>query len=126
MPSDALLVPNVGDVLSRLKFPFVHKGVYLGNDIVIHNTPERGEHISSLSDFAECQLLSVTPIQEANRHFALREAAATLAAPRPYDAIANNCEHTVTRIIEGREYSRQLQWVGLLLILGLLAIAVKR
>lgn len=117
---------NVGDILSRPKFPFVHKGVYLGNGLVLHNSPARGEHVSGLEDFANNQPVSVSPLSTDRRPAAWRMVAATVADPKPYDAFANNCEHTVTRVTEGRKYSAQLWWVGFLLGIGLVTLAVTR
>lgn len=121
MNTNGLLIPNVGDILSRPKFPFVHKGVYVGNGLVVHNTPEHGEHVSSVVDFAANQTVSVTPIPQENRNDVMHQAAATLANPKPYDPIVRNCEHTVTRITKGREYSWQLFLVGAA-VLGLVLI----
>lgn len=116
----------VGDVLSRPKLPFVHKGVYVGNGLVVHNLPGRGEHISTLRDFANNQPVSVTPLPTHKRPVAWRKAAAVAANPRAYDAITNNCEHTVTRITENREYSSQLRWIGFAIGMGVLTAAVIR
>ena len=116
---------SVGDVLTRLKLPFVHMGIYLGDRQVLHNTPERGEHISDISEFSRGQHLSV---QNTLRHLIpgfRQRAMETLVRPRKYDALSNNCEHTVTRVIEGKSYSAQL-WIFLVLIAGTAIILAAR
>lgn len=117
---------NVGDILSRPKLLFVHRGVYLGGGLVLHNLPGRGEHVSSLRDFAHNQLVSVRPLPANKRPAAWQKVAATVKNPKPYDAVANNCDHTVTRITEGREYSYQLLRAGILLGVGLATLVLTR
>ena len=41
-----------GDILIRAKGLFDHMGIYLGNGMVLHNTPDKGVHTSSVEMFA--------------------------------------------------------------------------
>lgn len=109
-----------GDVLSRRKGPVMHRGVALGNGQVLHNTPGRGEHISSLEAFSGGRKVRVQ-----RRTFAEREAALARASQwrsRPYHLLRNNCEHTVSRARSGRRTSPQLR--GWALGLGLAGAAL--
>lgn len=99
-----------GDVLSRRKGPIMHRGVVLDDGRVLHNTPGRGEHISSVHDFSNGHKVRVE-----RRSYAQRQAALARAErwrPRPYHLLNNNCEHTVSRAGTGRSDSPQLRgWI---------------
>ena len=100
-----------GDVLSRRKGLLMHRGIALGDGRVLHNTPWRGEHIASEAEFRAGHRLSVTRLDRAARERAL--AHAERATGRGYNLFSNNCEHTVTRAVDGRARSPQLlQWLG--------------
>ena len=60
-----------GDILSRRKGVVMHRGVALGNGQVLHNTPSRGEHISSVEEFRAGQRLHVEPRSRTQRERAL-------------------------------------------------------
>ena len=101
-----------GDVLSRRKGLVMHRGIALGDGRVLHNTPFRGEHISSEAEFRAGQRMYVTRLDRAQRQRALRHAEME-AGLRPYSLVSNNCEHTVSRAIHGEAESPQLRaWVG--------------
>ena len=42
-----------GDVISRRKGVFMHRGIVLEDGSVLHNTPMRGRHTSSLEEFSK-------------------------------------------------------------------------
>ena len=114
-----------GDIVSRRKGLVLHKGVVLHDGGVLHNTPRRGEHVSTLSEFAEGESVLVE-----RRHYAARrETLARVQYVRPrarnYDLFNNNCEHTVTRVAEGRARSPQLaSWLmGAGVALAVLAVS---
>ena len=101
-----------GDVLVRRKGLVVHKGVVLEDGRVLHNIPDRGEHASSLSAFADGQRVEVLRQSLDARRAAVRRADAVLRAPRDYDVLSHNCDHTVTRVTEGRARSPQvMNWL---------------
>ena len=101
---------RAGDILSRRKGLVMHKGVALGDGRVLHNTPFRGEHVSSEHDFRAGRRLYVERVDDVSRARALRRA--ELNRSRPYNLLTNNCEHTVSRVTDGRARSPQLRgWV---------------
>lgn len=109
-----------GDVISRRKGPVMHRGVVLGNGRVLHNTPGRGEHVTSVEAFAAGRKVHVQRRSLAERERALARAERWRA--RPYHLLRNNCEHTVSRAGTGRSSSPQLS--GWLLGLGLAGTAL--
>lgn len=100
-----------GDVLSRRKGLVQHKGLALGDGRVLHNTPFRGEHITSEAEFSDGQRVRVERQSRLARERAL--AYAERAGGGRYNLITNNCEHTVNRLTDGRAHSPQLaRWVA--------------
>jgi hypothetical protein len=57
-----------GDVVSRPKGPVTHVGVVVDGGGVLHNTPGRGEHVSSVAAFAAGRPLRVERHAESDRH----------------------------------------------------------
>lgn len=109
-----------GDVLSRRKGPVMHRGIVLEDGRVLHNTPGRGEHISSLREFSNGRKVKVERRSWDQRSEALARASRWRA--RPYHLLRNNCEHTVSRAGTGRSASPQLR--GWALGLGLAGAAL--
>ncbi|MFM8354486.1 MAG: hypothetical protein ACKOBM_06235 [Gammaproteobacteria bacterium] len=100
-----------GDIIGRRKGIVLHKGVYLGSDRVLHNTTGRGEHVSSLADFAAGK--RVVLVRAACDESRRRASAATPRADRGYNLFTHNCEHTASRVTLGRSESPQLRgWVA--------------
>ena len=113
-----------GDVLSRRKGLVMHRGIALGDGRVLHNTPVRGEHISTEREFANGQRVRVESATYAERQRALAHAAYVERrhSPRRYHLFGNNCEHTVHRANSGDARSPQLRgWVA---GVGLAAVAL--
>ena len=112
-----------GDIVARRKGPVMHKGIVLADGRILHNTPWKGEHVSSEREFRAGRRLRVTVLEAQARRRALHAAEDGL---RRYNLFTNNCEHTVNRAANGRAKSPQLQgWVagaGL----AVLAVAVLR
>lgn len=104
-----------GDIVSRRKGLVSHKGLVLEDGRILHNTPARGEHISSLGDFAAGRRVRVHRRDFDTRRSAL--AHAPRHRQRPYHLLQNNCEHTIYRDRRGRSRSPQL--TGWLVGLGL-------
>lgn len=102
--------PRPGDIVSRRKGFVMHRGIALGDGRVLHNTPFRGEHISSETEFRAGKRLYTESSVGAPHRRAARLAEAGEA--RSYNLFTNNCEHTVSRVTEGRARSPQLRgWV---------------
>ena len=113
-----------GDILSRRKGLVMHRGVALGDGRVLHNTPGRGEHISSEVEFANGHRVNVARASYSSRQRSLAHADQfeRSGAGRSYHLLGNNCEHTVHRASSGEAHSPQLRgWVA---GLGLAAVAL--
>ena len=95
-----------GDIVLRRKGPVMHQGVVLGDGRVLHNTPLRGEHVSTEADFRRGRRLHVRRLDAVQRQRALHYAEDS--DRRRYNLFTNNCEHTVSRAAEGRAESPQL------------------
>ena len=100
---------NIGDIIERPKgFGLTrHRGVLLGVDQVLHNTPERGEHLSTLAEFAQKQVVSLYARCK-DVHAALSRTEKILSDPRKYHLIVRNCDHTVNDVVFGKPSSPQL------------------
>ena len=104
-----------GDILSRRKGIIMHKGILLDDGSVYHNTPLRGEHVSSFTAFSKHRNVYAEPTDEFTREEALW--GAKLYPRRRYNPLTNNCEHTVSRAATG--YQRSPQLTSLLLSGGI-------
>ena len=110
---------NIGDLLTRPKFfGFVkleHKGVVVAPNTVLHNTPEKGEHLATLHEFSSGEPVKVHRTG-ANPSSVIARSQKVLANPKKYDAVSRNCEHTAYEIICGIAKSP-------LVIMGVIIIA---
>ncbi|HSG90129.1 MAG TPA: hypothetical protein VLA56_13030 [Pseudomonadales bacterium] len=99
-----------GDIVKRPKGPVTHVGVVLDGGLVLHNTPERGEHVSTLAEFSRGRPVRVERPDDSERLRLLASATAS-ARSRRYHLLQNNCEHTLYRARDGRPRSPQvLSW----------------
>jgi hypothetical protein len=97
-----------GDIVVRDKGAFRHLGIVVNEGMVLHNTPELGEHISTMDAFCQGKPYRVIQIPSALRWVVLANASRIAAYPRRYDAVSNNCEHTVTRALGEQPHSSQI------------------
>ncbi len=118
---------RIGDVLSRPKALGIvtHLGVVVAPGLVIQNRPGKGEHLATLKEFAGGKPVTVHRTA-ANPAEVTARAQAVLANPQGYDPIKNNCEHTVTRIIQGIARSPQLALIVTVVIVGGLVLVLKK
>lgn len=104
-----------GDVISRRKGLVMHKGVVLADGRVLHNTPFRGEHVTTQTEFRAGRRLYVDASARADRSARVSRALHPdkyAHSERSYNLLTNNCEHTVSRVTTGRAHSPQLRsWV---------------
>lgn len=101
-----------GDIVSRRKGLVMHRGIAMGNGRVLHNTPFKGEHICSESEFRDGKRMYVSNLDGDIRGRTLRRAHAHGDSRRGYNLLTNNCEHTVSRAATGEARSPQLHsWV---------------
>jgi hypothetical protein len=104
---------RIGDVLTRPKKDLrivTHAGVVIAPGLVLQNTPDKGEHLTTLQDFTSGEAVAVLRTG-ANPSVVAARAQAVLAKPSKYDVLKNNCEHTVTKIVEGISRSPQLLFI---------------
>ena len=99
-----------GDIVSRRKGPVMHRGIVLDEDRVLHNTPLKGEHVSTFEGFCRGKRARVQHLDARERSRALRYAEGR--EERAYNPFTNNCEHTVTRATAGRARSPQLALIA--------------
>ena len=112
-PGDLMLRPKCLGIVQ-------HEGVVVGNNLVLHNPPEKGEHVSTVEVFADGKPVRVQRTSTTPATILLR-ARQLLCRPRQYDPLTRNCQHTASELIRGRASSTWAQTVALLL---LLAVAV--
>lgn len=111
---------NIGDVLSRPKaLGFLqHIGVVVGPNAVCHNTPTKGEHISTLAEFGAGQKITVRRTGT-DPWPLLGRVQRILSNPKKYDLATRNCEHTVSEAVAGTPKS---QTAALLWFIALIAV----
>ena len=113
-----------GDIVFRRKGLVMHKGIALGDGLVLHNTPFAGEHVSSAEKFRRGHPLYVQRLTAEERKRTLRAAHADVR--RRYNLFTNNCEHTVSRAHSGKAASRQLEAWAVGAGVAVLALAASR
>ena len=122
---------RTGDVLTRPKADelITHVGVALAPDLILHNTPERGEHVGTLQEFAAGKPVTVHRTG-ADPSIVVARAQTVLAKPQKYHPINNNCEHTATKIIRGFAQSSQAAFWGMIAlvvcIIVFIAFAIRK
>lgn len=113
---------RIGDVLIRPKAAgfLTHAAVAIWNGLVLHNTPEKGEHAVTVQEFAAGGPITVhhTGMDPA---VATARAQSVLTDPQGYDPIKNNCEHTVTKVIHGIAKSPQAKAILAVVLFALVA-----
>lgn len=100
-------VPRPGDVVSRPKGLVDHVGLVVDGGHVLHNVPGRGEHVTSMSEFAAGRPVRIERSPPDERLMRLARASHD-GTGRGYDLLRNNCEHTVSRVRDGEARSQQL------------------
>ena len=119
---------RAGDILARPKAVGIvtHFGVAITSDLVLQNTPEKGEHIATLQEFSAGKPVTVHRTN-ADPSIVVARAQTVLARPQKYDLLQNNCEHTTTKVVQGMARSSQVAiFSTIALVGGLLLLASKR
>ena len=93
---------TIGSLLLRPKCLGIvqHEGVLVGCNVVLHNTPEKGEHISSVEGFAAGHPIQVLATG-VHPSVIVARARRILLRPKAYDLLARNCQHTSSEIVRG-------------------------
>jgi hypothetical protein len=107
-----------------------HWGVLLPDGSVAHNTPERGEHISTLAEFAANLTLRVVrdvpPAHFYESVERIRIAVQSPTAQLAYHPTKNNCQSFANRVTGEAPRSPAVEGVGLLALAGLFVWALAR
>lgn len=117
---------SIGAFLLRPKLLGIsHVGVWMGGGAVFHNAPDRGEHISSVAEFANGEKIRVEPTR-ADPMAVVARVRSKLRQPRGYDLISNNCEHAANHVVIGRAFSGQLRVAAVVVALGIIYLALRK
>ncbi|MEX0899280.1 MAG: lecithin retinol acyltransferase family protein [Gammaproteobacteria bacterium] len=119
-----LVVLQAGDLIRRRKGLVWHWGVYLGPGRVLHNTPVRGEHVSTMEAYADGETVERFSVQDSDRPTILARAANIAANPKQYSYLWRNCEHTVVSLYSNEERSPTVEMVSAVLLLGVGFVAL--
>lgn len=106
-----------------------HWGVLLPSNWVAHNTPERGEHISPLTEFAPNGYRIIREVPPERLHDSLWRIRAAVQSPTArgaYHATKNNCQTFANRVTGEVPRSPAVEGVGLLALAGLFVYALAR
>ncbi len=88
----------------------MHRGIVLEDGKVLHNTPLRGRHTSTLVEFSKNKTVYPSNLRAEARDRTLSNALND--EHHRYNPFINNCEHTVTRATKNEARSPQLRgWV---------------
>ena len=117
------LIP--GDIIRRPKGPVWHWGVWLPPG-VLHNTPERGEHISTLAKFRDGKPIEIIRPRNINRHEIIHRAQSIASHPSSYQCLWRNCEHTINQITVDEAYSPTVKKLALLMVVAVATYAAAK
>lgn len=116
---------HIPSVISRLKAgAWKHVGILLPDGRVVHCAPGRGEHVSSIEEFAIGQ--DVTILEEIPQHLhatILKSIAGSIRTPQGYHATTNNFEMFVNRVLGRSAHSSQLNGALLIATIALIGFA---
>ena len=98
-----------------------HVGIWFSDGRVAHCARRRGEHISTIDEFAAGHDVTIERMVPLHEHAAtLARIAEAMRSPKAYDIVNNNCEMFVRRMLGEKVESPQLQ--GAILVIGLAAV----
>jgi hypothetical protein len=114
-------------VIARPKFSGSgeHWGVLIPGNLVAHNSPERGEHVSTLWEFALAgRFRVIRHVLPEHFHASMRRIQEAVQAPQAYHATNNNCQSFANRITGEAPRSPAVEGIGLLALAGLFVFAL--
>ena len=105
----------------------MHHGLVLDDGRVLHTTPLRGEHTSSVDEFGKGNRVRSRNLSHDQRQQVLsRLASRNYDENRSYNLFTNNCEHLVTEATSNKRRSPQVgSWIAGAGV-GLAVLAVTR
>ena len=104
-----------------------HWGVLMPGNLVAHNTPERGEHVSTLLEFApDGKFRVVRHVLPEHYHASMHRIQMALQSPSTYHATKNNCQSFANRVTGEQARSPTVQAIGLVALAGLFIYAFRR
>jgi hypothetical protein len=102
-----------------------HCGVLFMGNLVAHNTPERGEHVSTLQEFAPGgKFRVVRHVLPEHFHESMHRIREAVQSPRTYHATKNNCQTFANRLTGEAPSSPAVEGVGLLALAGVFLYAL--
>lgn len=88
-----------------------HAGLLLeftcGRQVVLHNTPERGAHLSSFVQFSENQNVNITK-QYLSELDTMKQRIISILSKKNQYSVFDNCEHLASKVTTGIASSPQL------------------
>jgi hypothetical protein len=114
-------------VIARPKFSGggEHWGVLIPGNLVAHNTPKRGEHVSTLREFAPAgRFRAIRHVLPEHFHASMRRIQEAVQSPQPYHATNNNCQSFANRVTGESPRSPAVDGVRWLALAGLLVYAL--
>jgi hypothetical protein len=113
---------NVGDLLYRSKLFVEHAGIYLGDNRVLHNSPDGNVHICTLEKYPDRNPVKVvlSRLSAEQKNELLFNAKQLIDKAKSYGVLSFNCEHLVSSVLFGKPASEQLQGAGIGAVAGLL------
>jgi hypothetical protein len=104
-----------------------HWGVLMPGNLVAHNTPERGEHVSTLLEFAPDGKFRVVRHVLPNHFFAsIHRIQKAQQSPGTYHATKNNCQSFANRVTGEKARSPTVDAIGLVALAGLFIFTFRR
>ena len=116
-----MIQPLLGDVLERDKGPLTPFGIYMGNGLVLHASPELGVALTTIAEFAKNQLVRFRRVPDSLRREIHSRAMAIWQRGGRYHVTANNCEHVVNEAVSGTRMSPTL-WIALIMVLVVMVV----
>jgi hypothetical protein len=102
-----------------------HWGVLFSDNLVVHNTPGRGEHVSTLQEFTPTGRYRVLRhVLPEHLHATMHRIQEAIQSPLAYHATSNNCQSFANRVTGEAPRSPAVEGAGLLALAGLFLYAL--
>jgi hypothetical protein len=115
---------NIGDLLYRSKGIVQHVGVYLGNNSVIHNSPDGDIQEVSFEEFSEYKTVKVEKVGLTNISILIERLEYMRYSTAKYSMSNNNCEQFARKLLGMRASSPQVTAVMTGAVVGTLVSVI--